>query len=152
MGEIKISIIVPVYNGQKYIRTCLDSILNQTYKNIELIIINDGSTDNSKTIIEEYVKRDKRIVAYHQNNKGVSDARNKGLKYATGKWIWFVDSDDIPSKSFLSEVFKINLKRETDIIVGNYMKVFPDCKIENVILDEQGYIQNKDFPVLLDIH
>lgn len=143
-----VSIIMPVYNKELYLNRALENICNQTFDNWELIVINDGSTDNSKTIIEEYVKRDKRIVAYHQNNKGVSDARNKGLKYATGKWIWFVDSDDIPSKSFLSEVFKINLKRETDIIVGNYMKVFPDCKIENVILDEQGYIQNKDFPVL----
>lgn len=82
-----VSIIMPVYNKELYLNRALENICNQTFDNWELIVINDGSTDNSKTIIEEYVKRDKRIVAYHQNNKGVSDARNKGLKYATGKWI-----------------------------------------------------------------
>ena len=130
-----VSIIMPVYNKELYMRKTLENICNQDFKNWELIIVDDGSTDNGKVIIEEYVKRDKRIFAYYQKNRGVSDARNNGLEYAKGEWIWFVDSDDIPSKNFLSEVFKMDIVKGTDVIVGNYSKVFPDGKVENMIVD-----------------
>ena len=135
-----VSIIMPVYNKELYMRKTLENICNQDFKNWELIIVDDGSTDNGKVIIEEYVKRDKRIFAYYQKNRGVSDARNNGLEYAKGEWIWFVDSDDIPSKNFLSEVFKMDIVKGTDVIVGNYSKVFPDGNYR--ILDQEEYRQH----------
>ena len=88
----KVSIIIPVYNVEKYLDKCLKSVLNQTYKNIEIIVINDGSTDNSLKICKKY--KDKRIVLIDKENGGVSSARNKGLELASGKYITFVDSDD----------------------------------------------------------
>lgn len=90
----KVSIIVPVYNVENYLRKCLDSIINQTLKNIEIICINDGSTDNSLSILEEYASKDERIIVINQENAGVSSARNRGLEIATGEYIAFVDSDD----------------------------------------------------------
>lgn len=89
-----LSIIIPVYNAEKYISACLNSILNQTYTNIEIIIIDDGSTDSSLEICNIFAQTDHRIKIYHQSNKGQSTARNRGLKIATGKYITFVDADD----------------------------------------------------------
>ena len=90
----KISIIVPVYNTEKYLPRCIDSILNQTFKDFELILINDGSTDLSAEIIEDYARMDKRIKTLHIENSGQGAARNRGLDIATGDYIGFVDSDD----------------------------------------------------------
>lgn len=90
----KISIIVPVYNTEQYLRKCLDSIVNQTLKEIEIICINDGSPDNSSSILSEYANKDNRIVVINQSNKGVSAARNAGLAIAKGQFVGFVDSDD----------------------------------------------------------
>lgn len=90
----KVSIIVPVYNVENYLRKCLDSLINQTLKNIEIICINDGSTDNSLSILEEYASKDERIIVINQENAGVSSARNRGLEIATGEYIAFVDADD----------------------------------------------------------
>lgn len=92
-----ISVIVPVYNTEKYLGKCIDSILNQTYKEIELILVDDGSTDSSLEILREYEKLDERVVVITQENRGVSGARNKGLDVAAGKYIGFVDSDDYVS-------------------------------------------------------
>lgn len=93
-NEPKISVIIPVYNVEKYLQKCLDSVINQTYKNLEIICINDGSPDNSGKILDEYAKKDSRIIVIHQENAGVSAARNRGLEIVTGEYIAFVDSDD----------------------------------------------------------
>lgn len=90
----KISIIVPVYNVEKYVEKCIQSLINQSYKNIEIILVDDGSNDRSNKIIDEYAKVDSRILTIHQRNKGVSAARNAGLKVATGEYVGFVDPDD----------------------------------------------------------
>jgi len=90
----KISVIIPVYNVESYLRKCLDSVLNQTYKNLEILLINDGSTDNSGSICDEYGKKDSRIRVFHKENGGASSARNVGLRELTGDYIGFVDSDD----------------------------------------------------------
>lgn len=103
---VKYSFIVPVYNTEKYLRKCIDSILNQTYDNFELIIVNDGSTDNSKNIINEY--KDKRIILLEQKNQGLSAARNNGVKHAIGDYIIFVDSDDYIEKDLLKNIKDIN--------------------------------------------
>lgn len=89
-----VSIIVPVYNVERYIRQCLDSLINQTYQNIEIICVNDGSADRSGEILNQYGKSDARISVFHVENAGVSSARNKALSYASGKYIMYVDSDD----------------------------------------------------------
>lgn len=97
----KISVIVPVYNSEKYIRRCVDSILSQTYLDFELLIINDGSTDRTREICDEYAVKDCRVRVFHKNNGGVSYARNIGLDNAKGEWVTFVDSDDWVSNSYL---------------------------------------------------
>lgn len=104
MKKNKYSIIVPVYNVEKLLNKCIDSILEQTYDNFELILVNDGSTDDSKKIIDSY--KDKRIIRINQENMGVSDARNKGIKKATGDYLVFIDSDDYVEKDLLSNINK----------------------------------------------
>lgn len=89
-----ISVIIPVYNVEKYLRKCLDSVVSQTYRDIEIILVDDGSTDFSGSICDEYALKDRRIQVYHETNKGVSNARNKGLQIAKGEWVLFIDSDD----------------------------------------------------------
>lgn len=107
----KISIIVPIYNVQRYLKECIESLIKQTYENIEIILVNDGSTDNSGKICDHYALRDNRIKVVHQKNGGVSCARNTGLRYSTGDYIGFVDPDDwIDEKMYerMLEVLKIN--------------------------------------------
>ena len=89
-----ISIIIPVYRVEKYLRACVDSVLAQTYKNLEIILVDDGSPDNCGQICEEYAAKDGRVRVIHQTNQGVAAARNSGLEIATGEYIGFVDSDD----------------------------------------------------------
>ena len=121
-----ISVIVPIYNSEKYISRCIDSILNQEYKDFELLLINDGSTDNTNNIINSY--NDGRIKIYNQENKGAGSARNLGLKYATGKYIVFVDSDDIIKSDYLKIMIEIIEKNNADIVACLYEK-----NVENII-------------------
>ncbi len=100
----KVSIIVPIYNTSKYLTKCLDSIINQSYRNLEIILIDDGSTDNSGQIADDYAHQDSRIKVIHQKNQGQSAARNRGLKLATGDFISFIDSDDKIDKNFISKL------------------------------------------------
>ena len=100
-----VSIIVPVYNSESYISQTLDAILNQTYKNIEVVLVNDGSTDNTQEILEKYQEKDNRIILINTPNLNVSNARNTGLKYATGEYISFIDSDDLISKEYISSLY-----------------------------------------------
>ena len=104
-----ISIIVPVYKAEKYLSECIDSIISQTYENFELILIDDGSPDNSGKICDEYAEKDKRIKVIHKENAGVSSARNIGLDNASGEYIAFIDSDDFVDKQYL-EKLHCNLK------------------------------------------
>lgn len=120
----KISIIIPVYNVEKYLDDCLKSIVTQTYKNLEIILINDGSTDNSLKICYEYEKIDERIIVINNRNHGVSYSRNKGIDIATGKYIVFVDSDDIVDKNYIFELVNANKEDDYDIVVSNFKNVF----------------------------
>lgn len=124
---MKYSIIIPVYNVEKYIRKCLESIYNQTYNNYEVIIINDGSKDNSKLIIEEYVKKDNRFKNYNKDNGGLSDARNYGLKYVRGDYILFVDADDYIDINLLKKLSYYDeydiIKFKINVISSNYKLV-----------------------------
>lgn len=103
-----VSIIIPVYNSQEFIAKCIDCILAQSYNNWELLLINDGSTDNSDIICQEYSNKDKRIRYFKKENKGVSNTRNLGIKEAKGKWIIFTDSDDLVSPHYISHLIKAN--------------------------------------------
>ena len=112
----QVSIILPVYNVEKYLPQCLDSIVNQTLKDFECICVNDGSTDNSLSILQEYANKDSRIKIISQENKGVSAARNKALKQCIGKYITFVDSDDFISENCLEQLITVAEKENTDAV------------------------------------
>ena len=127
-----ISIIVPVYNVENYLKECLDSILNQTYQNIEVIIIDDGSTDNSSKICDEYAKKDKRIQVIHQQNSGLSVARNNGIKLSKGKYLSFIDSDDIIHSQMIELLNQEIKKNKCDISICKYQS-FTDKYIEKQV-------------------
>lgn len=123
----KISIIVPIYNVEEYLTECIESILNQTFKEFELILVNDGSTDNSGDICEKYKNIDDRIKVIHKNNGGVSSARNAGLSIAEGKFIGFVDSDDLIHVEMYEALYKLAVDNEADIVSAS-VKCFNDIK------------------------
>lgn len=120
-----ISIIIPVYNTQTYLNKCIQSIIDQTYQFWECILINDGSTDNSKIICDKWANKDKRIIAIHQPNKGVSIARNKGLDVARGEYITFVDSDDWVTPTYLEDLITA---KKSDLIISGLTKYDSDHK------------------------
>ena len=107
MQKKLVSIIVPIYKVEKYLKQCLDSILNQTYENIEIILVDDGSPDNCGKICDEYASNDKRIRVIHKENGGLSSARNAGLDVATGEYISFIDSDDYVSENFIKRLYDL---------------------------------------------
>ncbi len=116
----KITVIVPVYNVENYLNKCLDSLINQTYKNLEIIVINDGSTDNSGKICQEYAQKDNRIIYIEKENGGQSEARNMGLDRMTGSYVTFVDSDDWVELDYVEILYKKITEYQADIAVGNY--------------------------------
>ncbi len=119
----KISIILPVYNSEKYLEKCLNSVIKQTYENFELIIVNDGSTDKSQHIINKFSKADKRIKTYRIKNHGQSYARNYAFRHVTGDFITFIDSDDYYSKDFLKQMLNNIIKYNADVAVCNFYKI-----------------------------
>ena len=116
----KITVIVPVYNVENYLNKCLDSIIKQTYKNLEIIVVNDGSTDNSGTICQEYAQKDNRIIYVEKENGGQSEARNMGLDRMTGSYVTFVDSDDWVEADYVETLYQKITEYQADIAVGNY--------------------------------
>ena len=118
--EAKISIIVPVYKVEKYINRCLDSILNQSYKNLEIILVDDGSPDRCGEVCKEYAKKDSRIRVIHKENGGLSDARNFGMKYITGEYTLFLDSDDYIEKNCIETLLKVAQENKSDIIQSGF--------------------------------
>ena len=128
---ILISVIVPVYNVDNYLRKCIDSLIVQTLKDIEIILVNDGSTDESIDICEEYKLKDNRIKVIHKENGGLSDARNKGIDIAKGKYISFVDSDDWINPQMLEKLYILASKYEADIVQGDYIKAYDEDIIVN---------------------
>ena len=126
----KISIVVPIYKVEKYLEKCIESILKQTYKNLEIILVNDGSPDSCGEICEKYKQKDNRIIVIRQENKGLSGARNTGLSKATGKYICFIDSDDYISKNMIETLYN-NLKlTNSDISICGFSQVGEDEIIE----------------------
>lgn len=120
-----ISVIVPVYNVKEYVRKCLKSIVSQTYKNIEVLVVDDGSTDGSGEICDEFSLSDSRVKVFHKKNGGLSSARNAGLKKAKGEFVCFVDSDDYVRKDFIGQLYSSVDKNEADIAVCGYNDDIP---------------------------
>lgn len=153
---IKISVIIPVFNSSEYIDRCLNSVINQTYKNLEIIIVNDGSTDNSLEICEKYKKIDDRIIILNKQNQGSAAARNCGIDVATGEYITFIDSDDsIDVETY--EYLSMRISETSDIICYGMVEEYPDYHlIKNNHFTENVYNRNelekKIFPEMLSRH
>ena len=139
----KISIIVPVYNTEKYLPRCIDSILGQSFADFELLLIDDGSTDESGAICDAYAKKDDRVRVFHQPNKGVSAARNVGLKYATGDWIFFPDSDDIVMPDAFEFMMKL-LDEQTDYLMVGYQVYDEDGNCTYSVADKKQLTKTRD--------
>lgn len=134
MNSIKISIIVPIYNTEDYLRECIDSLINQTLKDIEIILIDDGSTDSSGKICDEYAKKNKNMTVIHQSNAGQSVARNNGVKIAKGEYIQYVDSDDYIVPDACATLYSAAKSCDADIVRGdlfnNHKGMENSCEIE----------------------
>lgn len=126
MDNIKISVVIPVYNVEKYLSECIDSLINQTLKEVEIICVDDGSTDNSPQILDEYAKKDTRIKVFHQENKGVSVARNDGIKKVQGEYLTFVDSDDWLELNALEVLYNTAKKRKSDVLLFSFYSYYPN--------------------------
>lgn len=135
-GNELISIIVPVYNVEQYLEKCVDSIVNQTYKNLEIILVDDGATDSSGKLCDELAKIDNRIKVYHKENGGLSDARNYGVERATGDYIGFVDSDDYIDAEMYEKLYEAIKKENVDVVECNLKIIYPD-RVE--LFTEQKY-------------
>ena len=141
-SQPKVSVIVPIYNGEKFLRKCLDSIVNQTLKDIEIILVNDGSVDESYKICQEYAKKDHRIILRNQKNKGSANARNQGMKLASGQYIGFVDSDDFIDSTMFSKLYEKAKKYNADIVNCDCMRNENDYIIENKV--EKDLVYDKE--------
>ena len=137
----KVSVIVPVYNVEKYLSKCLDSLVNQTLKDIEIIVVNDGTKDNSQSIIDKYKKKySKKIKSYIKENGGLSSARNYGLKYAKGNYIAFVDSDDYVDLKMFERMYSEAKNNKFDIVVCDTINVYEEKEV--YIKSNLGYSNN----------
>lgn len=143
----KVSVIVPIYNAEKYLSDCIDSILAQTYKNLEIILVDDGSTDNSPGICDEYAKKDDRIKVIHKQNGGVSSARNTGLDAMTGDYVTFVDGDDLINVRFVEILIGLCQNDGSDMSYCGYVR-FPTEEVPNInsdlICEDHTFYQGYD--------
>lgn len=138
----KISVIIPVYNVEKYIRECIISVLNQSIKDIEIIIVNDGTIDNSIKRIDDLITINRNIKLINKENGGLSSARNEGLKYASGEYIAFIDSDDYISQDFLEILYNEAKYHDLDIAIGNYSKLYENGKVTTKKRANELYTEN----------
>ena len=146
MSNVKVSVIIPVYNVSKYLKPCLDSIINQTLKEIEIICVDDGSTDNSLEILNEYKEKDSRFIVLTQQNKYAGIARNTGLEKATGKYVCFLDSDDFFELSMLEQMYNKIEKDNSDVVVcGYYNYDNQNNKVLNTYLVREPFIKQSPF-------
>ena len=142
--EKLISVIIPVYNVEKYLRRCIDSVINQTYKNLEIIIVDDGSTDNSSNICDEYTNKDSRVKVVHKENGGLSSARNVGIELAKGDLIAFVDSDDYIELEMYEKLKENMDKYDSDIAICQYYNSFKYSIKRQIGVEEEKIYEGKD--------
>ena len=146
-----ISIIVPIYNTEEYVGECIQSIISQTYKNIEIILVNDGSKDNSGKICDEYAKKDSRIIVIHKENTGVADSRNRGLDIAKGGFIHFADSDDILNERLVEILHHEMIVNDADYVFADYTKFYEGQ--EPPLKDVKEYeIEERDKYYILEMY
>ena len=122
--EPLISVVVPIYNVEEYLDKCVESIINQTYKNLEIILVDDGSPDNSPMMCDEWSKKDKRIKVIHKKNGGVSSARNIGIDKSKGEWITFVDADDWLEKTYVEDMYNISIDFDSKYVCCGFKKIY----------------------------
>ena len=147
--SLNISIIVPVYNVENYLKECLDSILAQTYKNIQVLLVDDGSKDNSGKIAQEYAAKDSRLRYIYQDNKGLSGARNTGIKKADGEYIAVVDSDDWVEPDYIETMLKTALEKDADVTVCGFVKESKEPK--ELRIENRAYSRTSAMGVLSNI-
>lgn len=134
MNEL-ITVVLPIYNVEKYLECCIKSVLKQTYKNIEIILVDDGSLDNCAQICDEYEKKDDRVKVIHKKNGGLSDARNEGIRNAKGKYICFIDSDDFIKENYIEVLYNLIKKYNANMAVGNFIRV-QDSNLPKITKEE----------------
>lgn len=139
----ELSVIVPVFNAERYLTECVDSILEQEFSDYELILVDDGSSDRSAEICDEYAKRDSRVKVIHQQNRGVAAARNRGLDEASGKYIAFVDSDDYIEKSMYQSMMTVAYNQKCDFVMCDCVKEYPDKIVPYTHEIRPGYYDKK---------
>lgn len=127
----KISVIVPIFKVEDYLPRCVESIINQKYKNLEIILVDDGSTDSCPVLCDEYAKKDDRIIVIHKENGGLSDARNAGMKIATGEYISFIDSDDYIANDYFSNLYETMQSQKSDIVECSVVKFYGDDNFDD---------------------
>ena len=135
-----ISVIVPVYNIERYVERCLKSIIKQTYENVEIILVDDGSKDKSGEICDRYAEENKRIKVIHQKNQGLSAARNKGIEIATGKYIAFIDGDDYIHKQFIEILYRELIDKNADIVSCDFERVDENRTVEDGSILKYDYL------------
>lgn len=140
----KVSIIIPVYNVAPYLRQCLDSAVNQTYRNIEIICVDDGSTDGSSEILDEYAAADDRVCVIHQENGGLSAARNAGFSFATGKYVMYLDSDDWIDIETCQKAISNILSKPVDLVMWSYIREFSDRSVPKKIFQNQKFFDEEE--------
>ena len=133
--DSKISVIIPIYNVEEYLERCVESVVNQTYKNLEILLIDDGSPDKCYKICDDWAKKDKRIKVVHKENGGLSDARNVGIRYSTGKYLCFIDSDDCIDENYIQYMYQAIKDNCSDIAICKFRK-FSDVKTLETIQDD----------------
>lgn len=143
----KVSIVVPVYNCESYIEKCIQSLLNQTYRNLEIILINDGSTDQSLAIINRFVEKDDRIICVCQENQGVAIARNNGISKAIGKYILFVDGDDYLELEYVAVLVRSAECHNSDLVVAGYRSVGVDGKVIRNVMPQYYHRKSDEMSV-----
>jgi len=156
MDQIKLSVIIPVYNVERYLRQCLESVIHQTYQNLEIILVDDGSTDASAEICDEYAALDDRISVIHQFNSGLLQARYKGLLAASAEYVTFVDSDDWIQTDMYEFLMSEMLENEADLVTSNPIRytsedkqLYDDDGIIQPLVYDRSDIETKIIPVML---
>lgn len=139
-----ISVIIPVYNVEPYLRKCLDSIVNQTYRDLEILVVDDGSTDGSGAICDSYAEKDERVVVFHTENRGLSAARNLGLDNAKGEWINFLDSDDWMDSEGFEFAISVAEDKKADLVFWGYVKEYENHSIEKHFLWDDLIVFEKE--------
>lgn len=142
--ENLITVVVPVYNVEKYLKKCIESIINQTYKNLEIILVDDGSPDNCGKICDDYKKQDSRIKVIHKKNGGLSDARNAGIDIANGEYITFIDSDDYIDDDYVELLYNAIVKDKTDMVISSHKVIYDNGTILEKATGERSILNSKE--------